>query len=110
LFFGGAGVWTQSFALGHQVLAKQAVYCLGFTSKAMLLQSFWRWGSCPGWPQTEIPPISASLVVRIIGMSHQHQGNQHFTKYEQLFLDKLIPCLFFLMILTWQLFIFLALG
>jgi hypothetical protein len=32
-----------------------------------------RCGLCPGWPQTTVLLISASKVVRIIGVSHWHQ-------------------------------------
>jgi hypothetical protein len=87
-FFGGTGVWTQSFAL-----AKQALYCLNHTSSFFCSTGAWTQGLhlshstspflwrvfeigslgtiCLGWFQTEIFLISVPWIAGITGVSHQ---------------------------------------
>jgi hypothetical protein len=64
-FFGGGGtrVWTQGLTLAIQaLLALDPLHHFW----DMVLQTI-----CPGWLRTMILLISASLVARITGMSHQ---------------------------------------
>jgi hypothetical protein len=63
------GVWTQGFSL-----AKKALYSLSHSSRPFCSGCFKDGVSetiCPGGPQTEILPISASQVARITGMRHR---------------------------------------
>jgi hypothetical protein len=62
LFFGGIGVWTQSFSL-----ANQAFHHLSYTSRPFCFGGFGDRISqtiYQGWPQTVILQISASSVSR----------------------------------------------
>jgi hypothetical protein len=64
-----SSIWTQSLAL-----AKQVLYCLSNTSSPFCSVYFGDkslMNYCPSWPQTMILSISASLVGRIIGVSHK---------------------------------------
>jgi hypothetical protein len=70
----GTWVWTQGFAL-----AKYALYCLSHTSSTFYYGYFWRWGLVnylPGLALHLDPPISASQVARITGVSHQCPGEK----------------------------------
>jgi hypothetical protein len=40
--------------------------------QSILLWLFWRWGSCPDWPQTKTLLISATQAPSITRMSHQY--------------------------------------
>jgi hypothetical protein len=56
-------------------------YHFSHNSSPFLLWSFWRWFSqivCPGWPQTVIFLIAASLVARFIGPSHRYPAVHSF--------------------------------
>jgi hypothetical protein len=62
------------------MLANQALYCLRHISNPFCSDYFLEMGSCPGWPQTKILPLSASQVARITGVSHQHLAWHVFFK------------------------------
>jgi hypothetical protein len=67
---GGTGVWSQGFALTQQVLYDLCYafspFCSGGFGDGVL------WTFCLGWLQAVILLISASQVVWIISVSHQH--------------------------------------
>jgi hypothetical protein len=65
--FGRTKVWAQGFTL-----AKQVLYCLSHISSLFCSGYFGnRISTCPGWPWTTIPLISASQETKIIGVSHR---------------------------------------
>jgi hypothetical protein len=61
---GRAGVWIRTLLLQSRCSTAWVTSPVRFGDRAS-------WTICPGWPRTEILPISASHVARIMGVSHQ---------------------------------------
>jgi hypothetical protein len=86
-FLGRTRVWTQGFAHAKQVFYLFSTLPIHFALVALEMgvsQTI-----CPSWPQTSIPPISASHVARITSMRHQTPAGFSihfkvtFTKFQQ---------------------------